>query len=344
MNLATSILFMFAGIGVVNGTLMGGYLFFKKKKSIGDLYFGGLLFALSIRIGKSVLVFFDPELDKLILQIGLSACLFIGPFFYLFMKSQFQTMSSNDKLDSLLLWGLFIMTIILGVLWPYRSYPEFWNLYFVKAIYAVWAVYLCWGLYIGRRLLLKAVKKGQNLLPREQYLLAIMAGVVFITLCYQFALYIRGFTYLWGSLIFSFSFYYLLWRALKQDLTIAPQTPRQEPLENGQILLEKLDRLMDEQKPFTNPKLKLEDLAQQSGIQRHLLSRVLNETYKDGFAHYVNEYRIRMAKQLIQTRDDLTFEGLGYEAGFNSKSSFYAAFKKIVGCTPLQFKKQMEVK
>ena len=341
MNLATTILFLFAGLGVVNGAVLGAYLFMKQKRSPGDFYFGGLLFALSIRIGKSVLVFFEPELDKLILQIGLSACLFIGPFFYLFIKFQIKPEEKNRKLDMMLLWGLLITIIALGTIWSYRTYPEIWNTWFIKGIYAIWMFFLCWGLYVGKDLFIKVVSKNQKLSPREQYLLMIMLGVIFITLCYQFALYIRGFTYIWGSLIFSFSFYFLLWRAFNQNTSIGPQAPQTQPLEDGLLLLEKVDKLMEDQKLYMNPRLKLEDLAQLSDIQRHILSRVLNEVYLHGFAQYVNEYRIREAQKLIKSRNDLTFEGIGYESGFNSKSSFFSAFKKIANCTPLQFKKQL---
>ena len=342
MNFATAILFMFAGLGVVNGAVLSTYLFLKRKRSLSDLFFGILLFALSIRIGKSVLVFFDPQLDKLILQVGLSACLFIGPSFYLFMKSQFRQEAVNVKQEIRLLWGLLLLIAIIGFIWPYRVYPELWNAYFVKGIYAIWLFYVGWGLYVGRDLFKKIGSKNELLSSREQYLLIIMLGIIFITLTYQFALYVRGFTYIWGSLIFSFSFYYLLWRALKQKIPIAPQTPKPEALENGQLLFEKLNQLMEEHKLYFNPRLKLEDLAQHSGIQRHILSRVLNEVYKNGFAQYVNEYRIREAQRLIRFRDDLSLEGIGYESGFNSKSSFYAAFKKISGSTPLQFKKQVQ--
>ena len=58
------------------------------------------------------------------------------------------------------------------------------------------------------------------------------------------------------------------------------------------------------------------------------------------FTIFVNEYRINQAKELIVTDKHLKLESIGYACGFNSKSTFYSAFKKITGMTPAQFKEQ----
>ena len=100
---------------------------------------------------------------------------------------------------------------------------------------------------------------------------------------------------------------------------------------------------MEEQKPFTNQKLKLDDLAVQAGLSKHILSKLLNEEYQYGFAHYVKEFRVMEAKQLISIRDELSLEGIGFEAGFSSKSSFFETFKKITNVTPSEYRKTNKV-
>ncbi|PTT07202.1 DNA-binding protein, partial [Flavobacterium sp. HMWF030] len=38
--------------------------------------------------------------------------------------------------------------------------------------------------------------------------------------------------------------------------------------------------------------------------------------------------------------DKLTLESVGYDVGFNSKSTFFSAFKKHTGTTPLNYQQQ----
>ncbi len=332
-----SLLFLLASLGAVNGSLVGLYLIVKKSRTVVESYFGGLLLALSIRIGKSVFFYFSPDVDRLILQIGLSACIFIGPFFYLYSKA-LQRQEQNFKREDILLLLLFLVSIlVVGLLFPYPNYPEIWNGYIIYGIYAVWLFFTLLGLYYNGKMLERVILQPQAMNQNQQYVAAISLAMLFITVTYQAALYV-GFTYIWGALIFSFAFYYLVGRVFLTHKSVTPQ-PAARPLENGSALLHQVNRLMESEKLYTNQKLKLDELAAQADIPKHILSRVLNEVYTSGFSHYIKEYRVKEAQRLITTRHDLSLEGIGYEAGFNSKSAFFEAFKKIANCTPAEYKK-----
>jgi AraC-like DNA-binding protein len=93
---------------------------------------------------------------------------------------------------------------------------------------------------------------------------------------------------------------------------------------------------------YKDPNLKLNDLARGINISSHLLSQLLNDNLGKSFNTYINEYRIREACKLIEINHHLTFEAIGYEVGFNSKSTFYTAFKKIKDTTPALFKESIE--
>ncbi|MFK7951581.1 MAG: helix-turn-helix domain-containing protein [Ekhidna sp.] len=335
-------LFLFASLGVINGLIVSIYLFTKKERSVSEIYFAGLIFTLCIRIGKSVVHSFFPDTDKMVLQLGLSACIFIGPFFYLYLKSIREQQSKFNKKDLGLLAILLVGISVFGILFPYKTYTHYWNPETVQVIYFVWAIFIVLGVIQSYKIVGSSLFTFWKLKGEQQYLMVIVIGVAFITLTYQFALFV-GFTYLWGSFIFSILFYVLAFRALTKGKSIAPK-PIVKKLNNGEGILDKVNRVMEQDKLYLRQDLKLEDIANKTAITRHILSQVLNDVYGHGYAHYIKEMRISEAKKLIETRSDLSLEGIGYEAGFKSKSVFFESFKKIVGCTPSAYKKEVDGK
>ncbi len=99
-----------------------------------------------------------------------------------------------------------------------------------------------------------------------------------------------------------------------------------------------IEKIMEKEKLYLNPELTLPGLADQLKIPRNRLSYILNEYRKQKFYDFLNTYRIGEAKRLMTT--DL-YAGnilrIAFESGFNSKTTFYTAFKKITGTTPLEF-------
>lgn len=95
---------------------------------------------------------------------------------------------------------------------------------------------------------------------------------------------------------------------------------------------------MQKKKLFENPNLKLADVAKELNIQPHNLSQYLNDNSGKSFALFLNEYRIEAAKLLLLKNNEYTTEAIGYECGFNSKSTFYSTFKKITGYTPAVYR------
>lgn len=110
--------------------------------------------------------------------------------------------------------------------------------------------------------------------------------------------------------------------------------------EDGEKYLQKLKSLMTETKVFTNPDLKLSLLAEQLGLPTHQVSKLINEKFGKSFTDFVNEYRVN--EFILRVNDSkfksLSIYGIALEVGFNSKSSFNTAFKKITGKTPSQYK------
>ena len=343
MAYVTAILFLTASIGVVHGLLLGGYTLTKKAKVPADLYFGGLLLVLSIRIGKSIVYYFDPTISKVVLQMGLSACIFIGPLFAFYVRAKMDKASRVGKPQKIIVGGLLLFVVVVGWLFPYQSHPDVWNEQIIIVIYGVWLLFFLLGIKRSWPLL-QQLSRPKKFDASQKYLLGVVVGMSFITATYQFAYHVSGFTYLWGALIFTFSFYFLAIREflLARELRRVRAKKSFQTEEVDQVSFQKIEMLITQQKLYRNPKLQLKDLASAAGVSSHYLSRLLNEVYPHGFSQYVNEKRVAEAQQLMSHADHLSLEGIGYEAGFNSKSAFFRIFKKTTGRTPAQYKHERD--
>ena len=109
------------------------------------------------------------------------------------------------------------------------------------------------------------------------------------------------------------------------------------PSEADQQLFEQLHAQVLEQRLYTNPEATVRSLAAELDIRHRELSRLINQCHNSNFYHYINALRIHHFKELQAdpANRNLSIVGLAREAGFKSKSTFYAAFKKLEGTTPL---------
>jgi AraC-like DNA-binding protein len=109
---------------------------------------------------------------------------------------------------------------------------------------------------------------------------------------------------------------------------------------NRDQYMRQLIACMESEEPFLNPNLTIFDLAELSSIPHRALSELINSTLDKNFYDFINEYRVKKAQALLTdpAKDNITILGILYEAGFNSKSVFNSAFKKITGITPSQYK------
>jgi AraC-like DNA-binding protein len=119
----------------------------------------------------------------------------------------------------------------------------------------------------------------------------------------------------------------------------APQPVKSEPLANLESWKLQLTELMDIQQPYLDNELTLIRLAQQMQLSPQLLSRIVNEGYKQNFNDYINGLRVTAVVARFQQEDHLKYSlmGLAYDCGFNSKTTFNRAFKKATGQTPSEY-------
>jgi AraC-like DNA-binding protein len=113
--------------------------------------------------------------------------------------------------------------------------------------------------------------------------------------------------------------------------------------EQAEKILDRLALIMEKEKTYREMGLTLPTLAHMLDVSQHHLSQVINGKLNKSYFDFVNEYRVEDAKRAIIAPDADRFSilGIAMEAGFNSKSAFYTAFKKHTGMTPTQFKDRL---
>ncbi len=97
---------------------------------------------------------------------------------------------------------------------------------------------------------------------------------------------------------------------------------------------------LEEDKIYLDSNLNVSRLAKSLVIPVNQLSQVINECFNMNFNELINSYRIKAAqsKLLDANYENIKIEEIGYECGFNSKSSFFTAFKKYTNMTPIDFR------
>lgn len=109
-------------------------------------------------------------------------------------------------------------------------------------------------------------------------------------------------------------------------------------------LWQQLQTIMQQEQPYLEPGLKISSLAKQLDVSVNHLSETINGYANLSFYDYINAMRIEEASRLLCAIDanHLSVTDIGYQAGFNSSSTFYTHFKKSTGYTPRQFRAQYQ--
>ena len=108
-----------------------------------------------------------------------------------------------------------------------------------------------------------------------------------------------------------------------------------------QRVMDRLRFLMDDQRVFLDSNLSLPQLASELNCSVNHLSQAINAGFGMSFFDNINQYRVTAAKDLLSREGEncRAILDVALSFGFNSTSTFYAAFKKSTGQTPAQFRR-----
>lgn len=337
-------LFFVCALGVFNCFLVSMYfLIFEKRKRAQNVLFGLLTLLLSVRVAKTVYMSYGSSGNLALAQVGLSACFLIGVSLYYYLRA---AVGQRERIPRSWTWHmtvLFLLILSVGLIWPYATHSAFWNRYVAWSIYVVWGSNLLLSAWVLKKELLAVLRPSKKKHTLNTWLVLVFLGNVLI-----FLAYLVGYYWLYYVEMISFSvvFYTLMvFFLIRKDRNAIFKNAGEKYGTNkidrveADRLSERLTLLMKEEQLYKKPALKLEELADRLGVSHHKLSQLLNDHMGTSFSTYINQYRVERAIALLQRNDLFTLEAIGYEAGFVSKSGFYAAFKKITGKTPSHFRK-----
>lgn len=100
----------------------------------------------------------------------------------------------------------------------------------------------------------------------------------------------------------------------------------------------RLNIYMNEQHPWLNPTLTLQDLAIALHTNRTYLSEYFNKKLNTTFYDYLNGIRVNHACQILRSEPNLSIIQIGERSGFHSLSTFRRAFEKHKSCTPAEYR------
>jgi len=337
------LLFFFSALGAFNGILVGLYfLFFAKPKHLSSTLLGCLFLALSVRVGKSVFFYFYDRIADIYIQFGLFACWLIGPFLFYYVKSAVNLKPSLRKEATIVVAVLASIALLLNILYPWSESIDFWH-YFIRIIYLQWLLFVIlsgWVLFKYRNRWFITSKNK----PFKIWIIRIYLGNLMICLAFNIGNYT---SYIVGALSFSFVFYALILLLLyykRRDellfLKIKKYKSNKLNTTEAETIKQRLAAIIEKDDLFLDANLSLQNVAKLLQVSSVKLSQTLNEYCNTSFNDYINAHRITKAKEMLINQKSYTIEAIAMDCGFNSKSTFYTAFKKQTGVTPSQFRNQ----
>ena len=104
-------------------------------------------------------------------------------------------------------------------------------------------------------------------------------------------------------------------------------------------LSENIKEYLEREKPFLNPDFSVSDIALALQVPQNHVLYCINDIMQTKFSTLKSNLRIAYAVELLSgdLKESFTIEGIAQQSGFNTRASFYNAFKDKTGMTPTEF-------
>ncbi|MDZ5696223.1 AraC family transcriptional regulator [Chelativorans sp. M5D2P16] len=104
-------------------------------------------------------------------------------------------------------------------------------------------------------------------------------------------------------------------------------------------VLDRIDRLLVDQKLSRDENLTLSRLARRAGIPARQISGAVNRRAGKNVSQYINEFRIAEACRLLR-ETDMSVTTAMFESGFQTKSNFNREFRRVTSLSPASWREK----
>jgi AraC-like DNA-binding protein len=367
---------IFIFLGIVQAVFLSVFFLSKENRNVSSSVFFGVLLLSMAACNLEILLMYTGYIINFLHLVDFSepVAFLIGPSFYLMVRTQ--SRGKVHKADYLhfafaLVYLILVIPFFMlpkdvkfnswvqsyGMDLPFRSYDyegsdprAFWvtdhhTVLVIASIIAYGLLSLWEVVRIFRQ------KKESFFRTKHPVLKNFRVGTIQISLTILLTLLVKAFhpndT---GDHIFAaymaIAIYITSFRVMRSSgFFKAPALTEADRYRNSQLapdlqnsVLQKLKKIMMEEKPFLSPEFSLPELAEKIGTTVHVLSQVINSGLGKSFFEMTAEYRVEEAKSRLVRQKNIKVEEIAEQVGYNSKSSFNTAFKKITGVTPSEFR------
>ena len=107
-------------------------------------------------------------------------------------------------------------------------------------------------------------------------------------------------------------------------------------------LRDKILEIVLVQKKYKDKRYSAKQLARDLGTNTRYVSAVVNVKFRMNYTSFINKFRIEEAMTLMLDKRYLhcNMQEISDMVGFANRQSFYAAFYRLTGITPRQYKKE----
>lgn len=352
-----------AWIGFAQSLFASLLMIAKRDKNLSDRILSGWLMLLAIE-------FFTCAMDFRILGHSLlsSSLLLFNPALYIYIRSLVQ---KNFRLKWIMLLHLLPYIISEVAAYITRIPLAFENFFqndttlHIRLIFAIativsWMVYLPLSIIILHKYRMNLRNERSNIDSEQNLNWLMFVSIFYIVYC--LIANILGFTFAFTGvaaealvfynysallvLVYILSFYGLRQKQIESqtEMIVEPEeiTAYKNSILTNEIredIKKKIFSYFEDEKAYLNSGLNMDVLSSAIDYPKYQITEVLNVDIGKNFFQFVNSYRIEAVKKmLLEPKLKYSIEAIGYECGFNSKSSFYTVFKANTGMTPIAFR------